>query len=78
MRVDIRPQREEEFLSARYLLAVDEEDKTPPRRTPGQAEGVDEESERSRPDSDGLRRKRPSQAEGEDDQDEADEVPPEE
>jgi hypothetical protein len=56
--------------------ADEEERKVPPSRTPGQAEGPDEESEGS-----GTNplpsRPRPSQAEGTDPDDEADNVPKE-
>lgn len=65
------------LLPATFGNGSDEEKKPPPLHTPGQAEGVDEESERKRRDNDVLRRERPSQAEGEDPRDEADEVPPE-
>lgn len=55
------------------------EERVPPTsRTPGQAEGEDEDSRRDREgdSNETLRRRRPSQAEGEDEADEADRVPP--
>lgn len=58
------------------VMAARAEDEPRPRHTPGQAEGVDPESERERPEDDALERDRPSQAEGEDPEDSADEAPP--
>lgn len=57
----------------------DEKSDPPASRTPGQAEGEDEDTRRDREDdsNETLHRRRPSQAEGEDEADEADRVPPE-